>query len=784
MNLRNILVTLVLVVIYFGSVLFRVRLSTNPEYYDARDPTAFYWTENALQYHYAELIANGKSIPDFDPKLQAPDGVRIFENLTIFMEYPCGWLYRIFNLKKYNILFHTWTILYIALLSSLIIFASYFFSRALGINPTYSLLSGLLSSFSLVAVGRSIFGFLNEDFALPFIFLGLGFFILALREKQKDFLFGLFAGLFFGISLASWHFSRFILLTIVFCNVVNMWLFTASAEERQRNARVLLFSLLLPVVFSFVIPVLCTQHFYFSIPVVLGIGASIGVLFFNGEENRMLFSSPRGRLAVLIGIIFLVTSILIAKFYPEGEYQHVWSLFLNKLKYFGIKPAMPSMIDYPARSLWIEAFNSPHPVTFFKDFFPIIIPSLLGFIYLIKKRKSDVAVRLFLFLAVVFFILYLTIERIGVVANFFITILAVSLGLQNFGKHKKSSRLIILFSLLAIFIFNTYQVYNFHRPTLYLKTLRGIFGNEKNILLHNWRLNDVELVRYIKHKTPPDAIFLSRFSVGPLILAYADRPIALQPKFEVRNCQKRVKEYLEAIYSQEDNFYSLCKKWQIGYFLYDIRIGLDNTRDAERWVSNNLLLSKNSTAFLMHFHPEKLKHFQLVYQNNFYRLYEVLQEGKIPRVLQFAYQPIYDIIQFGPQTDTNYFDDSFTTGVANRVFRAKSLLQKGNEILVRNPSRAIDLLKMSLAIYPSLISSKTTLGIAYILSGEIEQGFNLCQKEIEENPLLPLAHYNLAYAYVAKNNLNEAKKELFKTLELDPNFKPAREMLREIDGIR
>ncbi|MEO0182367.1 MAG: hypothetical protein ABIL40_02680, partial [candidate division WOR-3 bacterium] len=58
------------------SVQFRIRLSTNPEYYDPKDPTAFYWTENALQYHYAELVGNGKPIPSFDPKLQAPAGVK------------------------------------------------------------------------------------------------------------------------------------------------------------------------------------------------------------------------------------------------------------------------------------------------------------------------------------------------------------------------------------------------------------------------------------------------------------------------------------------------------------------------------------------------------------------------------------------------------------------------------------------------------------------------------------------------------------------------------------
>ncbi|MEO0184944.1 MAG: hypothetical protein ABIL20_04020 [candidate division WOR-3 bacterium] len=764
------------------SVLYRVRLSKDPEYYDAQDPTAFYWTENALQYHYAELVANGIPIPAFDPKLQAPEGVKIFENLTILMEYPCGWLYRFLHLKEKNVLFHTWTIIFIAGCASLGLFAIFTLCRSLGISSFYSIVAGLLLNFSLVAVGRSTFGFLNEDFALPFIFFGLSAYFHALKNDKGRVIFALIAGICFLISLAGWHFSRFIFSTIVVCAVLDLWIFEKNPESRI-NAGISLFYLLsITFVGIFFIPVLRSRLYFISIPFALGFGTVLGLHLFKQQCEKPLIYSLRGWYCIIIGLIFLIASIIISRILnTEAEYAHVWSLIINKIKFLGIKPAQPEMLDYSARSLWIEAFNSPHPVSLFKNLFPIIIPAVFGFVYLLKNGKTDNIKRVFLLLSLIFFFSYLMIERMGVVNNYFVVALSVSLSTTVLRKSTRVIRFLIPAGLVLIFLFNFYHGYNLHNTTDYLKILRKVFGSETSDNIYNWRLNNVELVRYIRFRTPENAIFLSSFGVGPLILTYANRPIALQPKFEVKHCQNRVKEFFGAIYDSEENFYELCKNWQANYFVYDIKITLDNSRDGGRWIAGRMQIQTNSAAFLLHFSPEKLRHFELIYQNNYYRLFKVLEKNENPQIYNFQYQPVYDISAYGNQTNMALiFDDRYTINVIDKIRQAKLLLQIANKMLTNHPEQARQQMERSISLYPSLIGSATTLGIANALTGRIEQGLSLCQKEIEINPLFPLGHYNLAYCLYLIGDIPGALEELRLTLKLDPNFKSASEMIRQL----
>ncbi|MGB9720502.1 MAG: hypothetical protein ACPL28_03350 [bacterium] len=759
-----------------------MRLSKDPEYYDAQNPTAFYWTENALQYHYAELIATGMPIPAFDPKLQAPEGVRIFENLTILMEYPCGWFYRFLCLKEKNILFHTWTIIFIAGCASLGIFAVFSLCRSLGFNNFYSILAGLLLNFSLVAVGRSTFGFLNEDFALPFIFFGLSAYLYALKDTRRIVVTSLVAGTCFLISLASWHFSRFIFSTIIICTVLDLWVFEQNPKSRIDTSTVLFYVLLVPFLGSFLIPILRSRLYFFSIPFALGYGTILGIHLIKQKSEKPPISSLQGWYGIMIGLIFLITSISVSRILnTEAEYTHVWSLIINKIKFLGIKPAQPEMLNYPARSLWIEAFNSPHPVSLFKNLFPIIVPAVFGFIYLLKNAKTQVTKRLFLLLSLIFFFSYLLIERMGVVNNYFVVTLSVSLSTIDMKKSMRFCRFLIPAGLLLIFLFNFYQGCNLHYPTGYLKILRKVLGTEISDNIYNWRLNNVELVRYIRCKTPDDAIFLSSFGAGPLVLAYANRPIALQPKFEVKNCQNRVRKFFDALYDSEENFYRLCQDWQIGYFVYDIKMLLDNSRDGGRWIAGRMQIPTYSVVFLMHFSPEQLKHFELVYQNSFYRLFKVLKENENPQIYNFQYQPVYDINDYGNQTKTDQvFDDHYTKNMVDRIRQAKLLLQIANKVLINNPEQARQQMERSISLYPSLIGSATTLGIANALTGRIEQGLLLCQKEVEINPFFPLGHYNLAYCLYLKGDKSGALKELQLTLSLDPNFVAAAEMIRQL----
>jgi len=776
------LTIIVLVLIYLAAALYRVRADTNPEFYEARNPTAFYWTENAVQYHYAELVSQGRDIPVFDPKLQAPEGVKVFENLTILMEYPCGVLYRWSGLESRAVRFHTFTIYFMAFFAGLTVFALYGCGRALGFSRPYALLAAALASFSYVSIGRSIQGFLNEDFSLPLFFLGLAFFLKALGTRKDLVRDKLLAGLFFGLSLASWHFARFLYLGLIACACINLWCFARDPLDRRRQTDILLWLTVFPLLASLVVPVLRVRGFFIAPAFVLAWGAALGNRLFPDAEDRPAVLSSRGWRQIGLALVLVAVSVAISRLMKlEADYTHVWSLMWNKLKFFGVKPVLPGQLDFPARALWIEAFNSPSPKTFFLEFFPLIAVAGLGAVYGLKKKIGRPGTRLILVLAAMFFIAYLGIERMGLVANFFVALLAAGLGLDLGHERPQPKRIAGALILAVILIFNFYQGFRIHETTGYSQTLRDVFGPDPPGL-PNWRINNLDLVNFVRQEHPQTTRILARYSVGPLLFAYAGQAIALQPKFEVRGSRERVAEYYRGIYGSEDDLYSLCRRWRIDFFLYDLRILLDAGRDSDRWVADRLEIGKNRAAFLLHFAPESLRHFELVYQNSNYRLYRVLDPDESPKPRSFPPSAVYDLKEYGGQvTDDRPFDDQWSMALGDRIRRAFRLIERGQNLLTSDPVSTRRMVVEARELYPNLIGEATVLGTAEVLTGQAKEGLLLCRQEVADNPYFALARYNLAYALIRNDEYGAARAELDQCLLLDPDFEPAREMRHELD---
>jgi tetratricopeptide (TPR) repeat protein len=464
----------------------------------------------------------------------------------------------------------------------------------------------------------------------------------------------------------------------------------------------------------------------------------------------------------------------------EAEYTHVWSLIWNKLKFFGSKPGLPGQLDPPARALWIEAFNSPTPRIFILEFFPIIAAAALGAFFGLKKRIDRAGTRLVLILAALFFAAYLGIERMGLVANLFIALLAAGLGLDK--TRTRPRRIAGVLVLTAVLAFNFYQGFRIHDTTGYDQTLSGIFGPEPPEL-PSWRVNNLDLVNYVRHELSSTARFLARYSVGPMLYAYAGQAIALQPKFEVRGSRERVAEYYRGIYGSEEDLYQLCRRWRIEFFLCDLRILLDNGRDSDRWVADRLEIGKDRAVFLLHFAPESLRHFELVYQNSNYRLYRVLDPDETPGPRVFPPSAVYDLKEYGGQMiDDQPFDDQWNMAVGNRIRRAFRLVERGQKLLGSEPSAARRALLDARELYPNLIGEATVLGTAEVLLGRVKEGLELCCREVADHPYFALARYNLAYALYRSDEYEAARTELDRCLLLDPGFEPAREMRRELDA--
>ena len=117
---------------------------------------------------------------------------------------------------------------------------------------------------------------------------------------------------------------------------------------------------------------------------------------------------------------------------------------------------------------------------------------------------------------------------------------------------------------------------------------------------------------------------LANISESPVFLAYTGRPIILHSKFENREIRERYREFLEAIYSDEDHFFAFATKYGADYFVCDGASFLMPTTESRRYKANRLEpLDANCAAMLFAGAPQRLRHFELEFGTERFTVFRV-----------------------------------------------------------------------------------------------------------------------------------------------------------------
>ena len=207
------LATLFTLYLVIGSA--KVILTTASPYYDPEDETNLHFTENAVQYRYARMIAEGTGIPENDTRIQHPEGLRVDEELTVTLECVSGSLYRILAFFGYDTPFHTYSVYFISFFSSLTVFPLYLVGCRLWGGWIGGILVVCFYAVMPPAWMRSITSFSREDFTLTFLFTGLACFGLSQgrhRERWMPWL----AGVALSLAAISWHITNSIAWSLAF----------------------------------------------------------------------------------------------------------------------------------------------------------------------------------------------------------------------------------------------------------------------------------------------------------------------------------------------------------------------------------------------------------------------------------------------------------------------------------------------------------------------------------------------------------------------------------------
>ncbi len=601
-----------------GASLFKVHTAfKNPLIAKTSDYAAF-WTENAVHYRWAKMVAEGQSITERDTRIQHPEGILPFQDETPFMDWLVGTTYRVLKIKMP---FHHFVILFHSYFSSLVIFPLFMVVYSLSRNRWLGLVCAALFVFSIAHLSSIASGSIpREIFALVFIFFQFAFLILAINEQRLRW--AILSGIFLFISLFAWHVSQFYYALLI--------LFMFGTLLRTPSKGNVPFCFAIQILFALLAgmtqPHLIKGGFLASYAATLSYVFLIGLYWL--PQNWNLLTK---RISLIAGACFLIFLFSLFQSSHASEFSHVYAFLKGKILHLGIKPTLPGALSYEANVMWMSSFATPSLKTIWSFFGVIpllIIPGIIGSIqqYRNKELTLDKIMLLYFFVSFIFF--YWLMVRMDCFLVFFsIALIGILPNLPHPFTHKRLITLLLI--LVCGLSFNLYKLSH--------SRIRQVTPPVPTLL---------DLLRKVESLTQKEGPIVPPFFMGPSIAAFTDRPVVLHSKFENGTIRRKVKEFEEGHFTDEETFHQLCNKYGARYLIIDSGAMLDLAQDSLRYRTNNLLMNKEMVLYQLHFDPITLKHFQLLYSNKDYRLFEILEKGEKPHFKLPVQPPVYDFRNF------------------------------------------------------------------------------------------------------------------------------------------
>lgn len=630
-------------------VYLRVKLSTSTPRYDAADGTGYFRAESAFQYRYARMLAAGREIPKLDRDAQHPEGLRPHSELTLLMERVTAWVWRASGLEGD---FHRFVMLWTAFFSCLSIPALYLLTGSLSAAALYGL------SWTAASSVAGAYGF--QAFALPLIHLSLAALALSLRQRPA---WALASGLTLAAALAGWHFTRFYFGTLILALAFAAW-----RENDQRRLR-------------------------FAVTVLMACAAAAGVAVESLRETRFLLSPSMvlgyalafalhfPKKAPWIAVGGAAALALMTLSIPDGgAYGHVYGLLFEKLRHGLAKPVDPGELNFHARLLWNGPFNSP-------DLGALIFALLPAGLILFLRRgaKPTTEGRLLDALALIYAGGTVLVSRLS---PFFLSFLIAGSALKT-----PPGRLSwALAGLAGLELLKNLAPSSPWNPAM---ALSAALSSRQEAPLASFA-HERELIGWLRANASGVPV-LAHYGLSASLLAYADTPVVLHPKFETAAIRAKTAAFLDALYSDEESLLRFAEKHRASIVVYSTDSLLDETPDGPRYASGSLRLTQKSPVVLMHFHPDRLKNFRLLFQNPDYRVFAVGAD----RAPKPPYLPVYDLSQYQPRVEPDGSLHLNVRSVNERVRAARILLMKAR-LLSRlgRPERALRTYNDSFGTWP------------------------------------------------------------------------------------
>lgn len=558
--------------------------------------------ESALEFRYVRMLFENGKIPRLDKNVQVPEGVVVRETYTIGAEYVYAAASRLFPRsfsldERVRWVSAGWFCLCIPLMSLWL----WAWTRSIWAAG----LAGAYYAVSLAAVMRSTGQELqHENFALPFLVGHLAFNALAGRATGRAAFLVLSAlsAVLLGCAVAAWDMIQFYVLiwaAIHYARFVGGRYFT---ETR----RCLAWGLTLLALASAGVwnPYLRAHAFVGSFAMLLSYGIALGLVI------ERLFRPRRHFWIWILALLPLALGALLGQVYGES-YGHFLELLWAKLRFLNQKPADPALLNFDQRILWTAPLNSVN-ILLTVTLFPVtlVLSLLAGTIaFFHTRRRPDPEINQLLNFTVISLLAFVLFMRFHV-----FLILGVAALLGWFGYWVSIKR-------------------SFSRWLLLVLLLAGVGAEAAHVLKNPARWGSVpaylkerqELVAWLRKNTSGESV-LANFGLSPFLLAYANCPIVLHPKFESPGIRARVRSYGTALFkSDEAGFRAWMEEFGAPYYVYSLGEFADIQPESQmRYCVNALNPPPYAVARMFEKRPEEGRYFRLLWGNAKYRVFRVV----------------------------------------------------------------------------------------------------------------------------------------------------------------
>ena len=586
--------------------------------------------ESAIMYSYINDIADGRGIPEYDPRLKLNYGYRVNEQMSLGVEYFLGYGLRLRRaLVKPEIPPDTtyennpeetsWIITQLRLWACLVPGLVYLWLVFLNCPWHIALLGGVLCSVAPASVARHTGQLiLKETFALPFLAAALAFFPLVFKRKG---IISILVVMFFAFCATTfWDASQFVLGVWAIFEIIR-WIIYGS-DKRRRDVFIAVYAAL---VIAAILSPYNRAHYAILSPALIVIWPTLAGLHFIKYESikkRLLIS------CIIAGVLTLAHTAIVYQSHFAENYSHFSSLAKAKLKYMNVKPEDPEKLTFEQRFLWTPGLSSSTLETtliyFPYAFWVFLLLTFWGTCF--RKVRGDIVEKL-----------KFSLVPIGSTLAFFVF-------------HIFFVRFHV-FSALALNVAFAFLVYNWHqisekrwvRISIFVLAalviiLEGLYTLKlKRNYEYSYFRETANMIKWFRKSDTTDNVFLADMEISPVLKGYCGAKILIQPKFELVEVRRNMEKYVNLMFhGTERDFAEYCVRHGANFVVFSRGKISPMHKYSYRYMASVKRIKARSIAYLMEKRPHSMRYFyEIVPPKEFrdlnirYRVFKVIPPDKI-----------------------------------------------------------------------------------------------------------------------------------------------------------